>query len=128
GAPGTAAPAAPTAASIPHALLLLATFRSSGRFFWIVYYAALLFSLAIVLRRLAPRHALIVVAGVTLLQLIDSNPLRERLATLTRHATPPVLDWASWKERISAAKLVVVEPSMMCGGDQLGIPNIELQL
>ena len=81
-------------------LRFLGTFRSSGRVFWLVYYAALLASLVIVLRRMKFGSALALVAVCCLLQLVDTEPLRARLTTLTRHETPLQLDMAAWQDRV----------------------------
>jgi hypothetical protein len=118
----------PTAASVPRVLLLAAVFRSSGRMFWIVYYAAMLFGLALVLRRLSPGPAVGFVAACCLLQLVDTNPLRARLSTLTRAETPTLLDLAAWEDRARGAARVHVDPSYVCSGEPQYLPNLELEL
>ena len=96
--------------------------------FWIVYYAALLFGLAIVLRRLSPGPAAALVAACCLLQLVDTNPLRARLTTLTRAETPTLLDAAAWEARARGAARVHVDPSYVCSGEPQYLPNLELEL
>ena len=126
--PEAAHPVTPINPSIPRALQLLATFRSSGRMFWLVYYAALLFSLVIVLRCMAFGSALPFVAVCCLLQLADTEPLRARLTALTRHETPPLLELAAWQARAQSATRVIVDPSFVCSSEAQKLPNIELQL
>jgi hypothetical protein len=115
------------ASSVTGVLALLAVFRSSGRMFWIVWYAAVLFGLAIVLRRLAPGPAVAFVTAYCLLQLIDTNPLRARQAMLIRSDPPALLDTAAWEARMRTAERVHVDPTYVCGGERHWLPNMELQ-
>jgi hypothetical protein len=107
---------------LPEPLAKLAgVFRSSGRMFWPCGYALALFGLAFVLRRLKPGWKSAVVLGCCALQLIDTNPLRARLTTLTERSVPTVLDRREWETRIARAKRVHVAPSFYCTTDMTPI-------
>jgi hypothetical protein len=95
---------------------ILGTFRSSGRFFLPVYYAALLGAGVLVLRRLPPSASLFVVLVAGGLQLIDTEPLRARMAALSHRDVPWALLRADWMPRAERAKAVFVVPSFNCAG------------
>ncbi len=103
-------------------------FRSSGRMFWPVLYAAMLLGLVLVLRRLPAGPRAGFVAGCCLLQLADTEPLRDRLAMLTRRDVPHLLDQAAWRTRMLRAAGVRVDPPALCSGSSnFAIANMELQ-
>ncbi len=103
-------------------------FRSSGRMFWPALYATMLLSLVLVLRRLPAVAKTGFVLGCCLLQLADTEPLRDRLALLTRRAVPHLLDQASWQTRMQRAAGVLVDPPALCSGSlAFAIANMELQ-
>ena len=106
---------------------LLGVFRSSGRMFWPVFYALVLFGLIGVLRRAGAALGVALVLACCLLQLVDTNPLRTRLTTLTRHETPRLLDQAEWEARMQRAARVEINPSYQCKGRVDGTANMELQ-
>lgn len=113
---------------LPAALDSLAgIFRSSGRMFWPCAYAVALFSLVLALRRLAPGWKTVAVLGCCLLQLIDSNPLRTRITTLTQRQVPTQLDRPQWEARMLRADRVQVEPSFMCGSLASHVEQLEIQ-
>jgi len=94
----------------------LGIFRSSGRFFWPVFYAAALGAVVLVLRSPHPRS--VVALGLTVcgLQLVDTEPLRARLAALAIRDVAWTLPRAEWVPRITAASEVFVMPSFSCAG------------
>jgi hypothetical protein len=110
----------------------LGVFRSSGRMFWPIFYAVMLFGLVGVLRQISPRSGVVVVLGCCLLQLIDTNPLRARLTRLTERAVPELINRAEWEARISRAANVQLEPPFQCldpaGSGTPSLPHLELQL
>jgi hypothetical protein len=108
----------------------LGVFRSSGRMFWPVFYATILFGLVGVLSRLAPRSAVIIVAACCFLQLVDTNPLRARITRLTEATTVPErIDRAEWQDRMRRATDVQLDPLYQClGGPAPSLPHLELQL
>jgi hypothetical protein len=77
---------------------------------------------------LKPGWKTAVVLGCCGLQLIDSNPLRARLTTLTHRDVPLLLDHPTWEARIRLAERVVVTPSFVCGGYDLDTVELEIQL
>jgi hypothetical protein len=103
---------------------LVGLFRSSGRFFWPIFYCTIVYALALCLRTLRPAVATVFVAVCCLLQLIDTNPLRERLTALTTTRYVFALDRPQWEERTKRAAAVFVSPSYQCGGPST--PNVEL--
>lgn len=107
---------------------LAGIYRSSGRMFWPAYYAILLGSLLLVLRRLPPRLRLPIVSFCCALQLIDSEPLRARLSHLTDHGGQPFLDAPTWSARMSQAHFVNVYPTFFCSNTHQRDVDMELQL
>jgi hypothetical protein len=107
----------------------LGVFRSSGRMFWPVFYAIMLFGLVGVLSRLTPRLAVLIVAGCCILQLVDTNPLRKRITRLTETPIPEGIDRAEWEDRMSRAANVQLDPAYQClEGPAPSLPHLELQL
>jgi hypothetical protein len=102
-------------------------FRSSGRMFWPCAYAFALFGLALGLRHLKAGWKTTVVLLCCVLQLIDTNPLRARLTTLTNRNVPTLLDGPQWEARMLRAERVHVEPSFVCGAYALYVEQVELQ-
>lgn len=79
---------------------LTGTFRASGRFFWLVSYAIVIFSV-IGIYRLLPRHWAhggFVVALV--LQMLDLRPYIDEVRYLQPKANAIVIDTAAWSEAI----------------------------
>ncbi len=106
---------------------LAGIFRSSGRMFWPCAYAAALFGLALALRHLKPGWKTAVVVGCCLLQVIDTNPLRARMTSLTQRQVPTLLDLPLWETRMRQAERVDVFPSTACSMFVLKTVNLELQ-
>ena len=109
--------------------VLAGVFRSSGRMFWPVFYTAMLFGLVVVLRRVGSGWKSLLVLGCCGLQLVDTEPLRNRLALLARRDVPRLLDEAEWQARMRAAVAVQVVPHVLCSPVVLDatIANMELQ-
>ena len=107
---------------------LAGIFRSSGRMFWPVYYGFLLGSLLFVLSRLPRKWRTPVVGACCLLQLIDAEPLRARLTSLTNHGGTPLLDRAEWSKRLTGADFVEIYPTFFCSDDRTKRADMELQL
>ena len=98
---------------VPHTWRIdhyLGVFRSSGRMFWPVFYAIMLFGLVGVLSRLTPRSAVLIVAGCCVLQLVDTNPLRKRITRLTETPIPERIDRAEWEDRVSSRDRCAARP------------------
>jgi hypothetical protein len=92
---------------------VLGTFRSSGRFFWPVYYAILLAAAVLALRHRRPAM-LIVPLLACALQLADTEPLRARLATLSRQHSPMLIARNDWEPRLDRAAALVLSPTYNC--------------
>jgi hypothetical protein len=111
--------------------LLVGMFRSSGRMFWPVVYAILLFGLVAVSRHLQPGSKVAFILVCCVLQLADTNPLRARLTTLTQKEVPHLLNQSEWRSRMARAAEVQVDPAYQCKGVVDGtfvIASVELQL
>ena len=107
----------------------LGVFRSSGRMFWAVFYAMMLFGLVGVLRQFSSRSGVVVVLGCCLLQLVDTNRLRERITQLTKRAAPELINRAAWEARMGRAANVQLDPPFQClVGPAPSLPHLELQL
>jgi hypothetical protein len=93
---------------------VLGTFRSSGRFFWPVFYTILLGSAAVALRNGRPTAKIGILVLACALQLVDTEPLRARVAELTRSQTPMVIKRDAWIKRLDRADAMIVQPSAHC--------------
>lgn len=105
----------------------LSVFRSSGRMFWPVFYATVLFGLVAVLRRFRTAAGVVFVLTCCLLQLVDTNPLRARLTALTQKERPRLLDQTEWQQRMAQAAQIQVYPTFQCRNTLDATPQIELQ-
>jgi hypothetical protein len=62
------------------------------------------------------------------LQLIDTEPLRDRLSVLTRRDVPRLLEQDEWQTRMVHAAAVRIDPPMLCAGPgEPAVANFELQ-
>jgi Family of unknown function (DUF6311) len=102
--------------SVPTALnWITGTFRASGRFFWIVGYAILFASLAVVLRK--PSWKGVALLGVALsLQWADTRTARELVHEIA--SRPPSGDLEPWAAAMSGIEKVNVYPAYGCGDAQ----------
>lgn len=107
---------------------ILGTFRSSGRLFWPVYYLILLGGMVLLARRLPPRLQVLILVAFCGLQLVDTEPLRNRLAQFTVQSAKPVADPAEWSARVTKASAVEIYPTFFCSAVDKQAVNIELQL
>jgi len=114
---------------LPHLVRVLGTFRSSGRFFWLVGYAQIAMVVVLGFRRARPLTALCLVVSA-ILQLCDVEPLRAQLiASIAAGPSTENLDGRKVAHLISSARQVQVIPSWQCSSneDQLRV-NMELML
>lgn len=98
----------------------LGIFRSSGRFFWPVYYAMLLGGLALALRHGSATARIATLGLVCVLQLIDTEPLRARMGALTEAGAPMSIARSEWLPRLERARRIVITPTYLCTGRALG--------
>lgn len=104
---------------------VLGTFRSSGRFFWPVFYTILLGGAALALRRGRPAAKVGILVLVCTLQLVDTEPLRVRITELTRGQTPMAIERDAWIARLDRADAMTVTPSFNCANKLFDI-NVAL--
>jgi len=90
----------------------LSIFRASGRFGWPAFYLVNLAVLALVLRHLPPRSALVVLAAALALQLADqADKYREiRSAYRQRMAWQTPLKSPQWAELAARARTLIIVP------------------
>jgi len=108
---------------------LLGTFRSSGRFFWLIGYAQTAIVIVLVFRRARPVMALCL-AGAACLQIFDVQPLREQIIA-SRAAGPGAaeLDRAEVADLVGRARRIEVVPSFQCSANaEQRRANVELML
>jgi hypothetical protein len=114
---------------MPHLIRLLGTFRSSGRFFWLVGYALISMVVVLGFRRARPL-AVLCLAFSAILQLCDVEPLRAQLiASIAAGPSPGNLDDRQVTHLISGARQVQVIPSWQCSSNEdQSRANMELML
>ena len=109
---------------------VLGTFRSSGRFFWLVGYAQLAIVIVLIFRRAQPMMVLCLV-GAAILQLFDVQPLREEIiASIAAGPGTEELDRGEVARLIAQARYVEVVPSFHCsvGLDQQKIERANMDV
>lgn len=99
----------------PHMFQVLAIFRSSGRFFWPVYYLLFVGALVGALSTIAPRWArYAVLAAACLLQYFDTLPLREGVAQQASITAADPLSGSPWADLGRSAAHMIVLPAWQC--------------
>ena len=93
---------------------IFGTFRSSGRFFWPVGYAALAFGIILIMRRFKPGAAVAILCVASILQGVDTIPFRAQIYESASHARPASVDRATVAEIVAGARAVEVYPSFLC--------------
>lgn len=120
---------------LPHYFpALVATFRSSGRFFWLICYAQIAIVVILCFRRSRPLIAACL-AGAAIVQLLDVQPLREQIiASVAERSDVTPLDSGQVARLALEARSIDVVPSFQCSiGNQeaeanLLLTNIQLML
>lgn len=92
----------------------LGTFRASGRFFWPVAYTVLAMAILVIADTFQCRTTLAVLGLACILQLIDAGPVRNAVATSSRHALAQVFDRGRAEERIGSARALMIFPTAGC--------------
>jgi hypothetical protein len=93
----------------------LAPLRSSGRLFWVPYYALLLGLLAAPYRFLDRRRANALLACILVLQFVDTIPLRRWTYAGVHMEFPKPLQSPIWHQLGSIYQNLVVLPAWQCG-------------
>jgi len=95
---------------------LIGHFRTSGRFFWPIYYVLIVFLVLLTFKRFSPNMARAVIIAAVVIQLIDTQPLRHNMAQAAKQSYPQVLPKKEWTELLNEHKYVKQYPSFQCGG------------
>lgn len=100
---------------VPESILQLASIlRSSGRFFWPVYYVLVFLILRWVVKHFSRKKALVILTVALAIQIIDTSagwlPLRKTFAQLSEAQTPPVLSGPFWDAAGKRYQKVVIWP------------------
>jgi len=107
---------------------LVDVFRSSGRFLWLVEYAALAGATILTVRRFGAGRGVAILAAATALQLFDTTPLRQAIALDARITHSAGIEFEPWKPWLSAGlDRVYIIPSYSCGDPDFGNPKLSLQ-
>lgn len=93
---------------------LASAFRSSGRFFWPMYYVITFGLLASVWRRLPGRAGVAILAGVALLQYAETRTMRSSVASAAGRINQPHFVDVEVMDRVDRADRLFVYPSFDC--------------
>lgn len=117
-------------APMPHYLNpVLGIFRSSGRFFWLIGYAQIAVVVVLAFRR--PRPVIVLyLLSAAILQLIDVQPLRERIiASIAAGPAAEELDHNQVARLVAGRHLIEVVPSFQCSANAKQMSaNMEVML
>lgn len=95
--------------------VIVTTLRASGRFFWPVGYAIVLFAVLGVARHVAPWRAAALLAAVTALQIWDLQAHHDYVRKLAAQHTAPAVDAARWNAFLGpAVKALHYYPPFRC--------------
>lgn len=104
---------------LPHALeALTGTFRASGRFFWPVGYALLAFLVATLFARRSA-WVLPVLAGLVVVQIVDTRPYRDSLTAFA--SRPPAGDLDGWASALRNVDAIEMYPAYGCDDTREGL-------
>lgn len=95
---------------------LTGTFRSSGRFFWVVGYLLLFSVLAALLKR---RAGIALLALAVPLQWLDVQPLMDRI--VNKASAPGTNDLAPWTAAMSKVDTINIYPAFGCGDSDVNV-------
>jgi hypothetical protein len=101
--------------SLPDSILQLAgILRSSGRFFWPVYYIIVFLLLCWVVEHFSRRSAVLILSFALAIQIMDTSagwlPLRQTFAQLSENQAPPALSGPFWNAAGERYTKVVIWP------------------
>jgi hypothetical protein len=96
--------------------LITGQLRASGRFFWPVGYAIVIFTVLTIGRHAGRRRAPLLLVLVTALQLWDLGPHHNMVRTSLQQASPALIDEARWNGFLgSSTDTLYFYPSFRCG-------------
>lgn len=91
-------------------------FRASGRFFWPVGYAIVIFSLAVFYRSMSVRLASVMLMGVLAVQALDLTGAHQKLVMTQARSPQRLLDAKLWDAQLhSGVKHMDFYPKFKCG-------------
>jgi hypothetical protein len=115
---------------LPHYFpAIVGTFRSSGRFFWLICYAQIAMVVVLCFRHSQPLIAACL-AGAAIVQLLDVQPLREQIiASIAERPDVTQLDPGQVTRLVLEARSIDVVPSFQCSNrEQEALANVQLML
>lgn len=90
--------------------------RASGRFFWLVGYALIIFSVITIVRRLARLAAVSILITATCLQVVDLWPQLHQLRDIQPKAGAEVINFEAWDRAFSnQTQTIYFFPKFKCG-------------
>jgi hypothetical protein len=90
--------------------------RASGRFFWLVGYALIIFSVITITRYLPRLTAVLILIGATTLQVIDLWPRLQQLRYLAPKPGAQVIDFDAWDRALANhPQTIYFFPKFKCG-------------
>jgi len=111
---------------------LTGQFRVGGRYFWPVYYALVVGLVALTWRRFGATVARVVIVAAVLLQLADTQFLRDAMTNRTSRGWTQQLPADQWRPLVAAHRFLKQYPSYQCDGwgdaPAPGEANLELLL
>lgn len=106
-------------------------FRTSGRFFWPIYYVLAVFLVLTTFKRFSQNAAWIIIAAAVVVQMADTQPIRYKLMQATKGAynqAVQVLPKHEWAELLKVHQFIEQYPSYQCGGWADNNSNLEVLL
>jgi hypothetical protein len=98
----------------------LGAFRSSGRFFWPIGYALAAGSVLMVLRNYRPAISVPLLLVASVLQLVDTAPLRAAIVASASGPAPAAVDRVKATSLVGSARGVMLFPSFDCVAQGFG--------
>jgi len=99
----------------------LSVLRSSGRLFWVPYYALTLLAIVWTIRHLKPRYGMFVLIAALALQMFDTRSLRANVRISPSAPSVPVrLASPGWSDLGREHRHLAIEPPWQCRGDTPG--------
>ncbi len=95
-------------------VLILGSFRASGRFFWPLAYAGMAVSIVTILRSWRPIPSACMLLAAAVLQIIDLQPMRQVSAESASRPYPELIDRARLAKIVGNATEVAILPRAEC--------------
>ena len=99
--------------------------RASGRFFWPVGYALIIYSVIFIARTVSPQKSALIFTIVLALQIWDLDPHFDRLRRITPGANPSIIDFKEWQSLIpQESTTLYFFPKMKCAQHSQAIDTL----